>query len=93
MSDLSTPGTLPAPPTKHQLALMIWLAVFPTLTLINVVFENCLTNLHPVLRTFVLATVTVPIVTYGILPYLHRLRYRLLGRSAGSLPAEGRRGT
>ena len=26
-----TPGAF-GPPTKHQLALMIWLAVFPTLT-------------------------------------------------------------
>ena len=28
----------PRPPSKHQLALMIWLAVFPTLTVLNVVF-------------------------------------------------------
>jgi hypothetical protein len=27
------PGVL-GPPTKHQLALMIWLAVFPTLTIL-----------------------------------------------------------
>ena len=26
----SSPGA-PGPPTRHQLALMIWLAVFPTL--------------------------------------------------------------
>ena len=32
------PNSAPAasgPPTKHQLALMIWLAVFPTLTVLN----------------------------------------------------------
>ena len=28
-------ATLP-PPSKHQLALMIWLAVFPTLTVLNI---------------------------------------------------------
>lgn len=32
----------------------------------------------PVLRTFVLATVAVPIVIYGLMPHLHRLRARLL---------------
>jgi hypothetical protein len=29
-------------------------------------------------RTFVLATIAVPIVIYGLMPYLHRLRVRLL---------------
>ncbi|MCW2763691.1 MAG: hypothetical protein JWR85_3892 [Marmoricola sp.] len=52
MSNPST-TTRPAPPTKHQLALMIWLAVFPTLTVINLVFGELLATLHPVLRTFV----------------------------------------
>ncbi|MBP2216970.1 hypothetical protein [Arthrobacter sp. CAN_C5] len=70
----------PAPPTKHQLALMIWIAVFPTLTVINLVFGQWLDLLHPVLRTFVLATIAVPIVIYGIMPHLHRLRGRLLAR-------------
>jgi hypothetical protein len=36
----------------------------------------------PVLRTFVLATIAVPIVIYGLMPQLHRVRRRLLTRSA-----------
>ncbi len=72
----------PAPPTKHQLALMIWLAVFPTLTVINLLFGEQLATLHPVLRTLILATVAVPIVIYAIMPYLHRLRARLVNRAA-----------
>jgi antibiotic biosynthesis monooxygenase (ABM) superfamily enzyme len=68
------------PPTKHQLALMIWLCVFPTLTAINVAFAAWLGPLPPVLRTFVLATVAVPIVIYGLMPQLHRLRARLVLR-------------
>ncbi|MET4097307.1 antibiotic biosynthesis monooxygenase (ABM) superfamily enzyme [Arthrobacter sp. UYCu712] len=73
--------TRPTPPTKHQLALMIWLAVFPTLTVINLAFGDLLALLHPVLRTFVLATAAVPIVIYGIMPHLHRIRARLLNRT------------
>jgi hypothetical protein len=34
----------------------------------------------PVVRTFVLATVAVPIVIYGLMPHLHRARGRLLAR-------------
>jgi antibiotic biosynthesis monooxygenase (ABM) superfamily enzyme len=79
MSDhSSTAARVPvSPPTKHQLALMIWLAVFPTLTVLNLVLGDWLKTLSPVLRTFVLATVAVPIVIYGLMPQLHRLRVRL----------------
>jgi antibiotic biosynthesis monooxygenase (ABM) superfamily enzyme len=68
------------PPTRHQLALMIWLAVFPTLTVLNLALGDWLRTLAPVLRTFVLATVAVPIVIYGVMPQLHRLRGHLLSR-------------
>ncbi len=86
MSTQSTPATTTAlpvgPPTKHQLALMIWIAVFPTLTVINVIFGPWLKDTNAVLRTFILATVAVPIVIYGLMPRLHRIRVRLLTRSA-----------
>lgn len=70
------------PPTKHQLALMIWIAVFPTLTALNLSIGPWLSDAGPVLRTFVLATIAVPIVIYGIMPRLHRVRMRLLSRRA-----------
>ena len=66
------------PPTKHQLALMIWLCVFPTLTLINLALSDWLRPMSPVLRTFVLATIAVPIVIYGLMPQLHKARVRML---------------
>ena len=78
-----TPSRTAAPPTKHQLALMIWVAVFPTLTVLNLALGDALSGLPVVARTFVLATVAVPIVIYGVMPHLHRLRARLLaGRAA-----------
>jgi antibiotic biosynthesis monooxygenase (ABM) superfamily enzyme len=80
----SSRRSVPGPPGKHQLALMIWLAVFPTLTILNLVLGDWLHTLSPVLRTFVLATIAVPIVIYGLMPHLHRLRGRLLTRIASS---------
>jgi antibiotic biosynthesis monooxygenase (ABM) superfamily enzyme len=74
----------PSPPTKHQLALMIWLAVFPTLTVLNLALGDWLVTLSPVARTFVLATIAVPIVIYGVMPQLHRIRGRLLTRITGT---------
>ncbi|HYI52452.1 MAG TPA: hypothetical protein VEX57_00690 [Microlunatus sp.] len=77
---MTTPArsAAPSPPTQHQLALMIWLAVFPTLTVLNLVLGDWLVTLTPVLRTFVLATIAVPVVIYGLMPQLHRIRGRLL---------------
>lgn len=69
-----------APPTRHQLALMIWLCVFPTLLALNLVLSDWLAGMSTVPRTFVLATIAVPIVIYGLMPHLHRARARVLSR-------------
>jgi antibiotic biosynthesis monooxygenase (ABM) superfamily enzyme len=66
------------PPSKHQLALMIWLAVFPTLVVLNLALSGLLDGLPVVVRTFVLVTIAVPIVIYGLMPQLHRIRARLV---------------
>ena len=60
------PGSSPSaqspvgPPTKHQLAFMIWVAVVPTLTILNLTLGSWLSGSGPVLRTVVLASVAVP---------------------------------
>jgi antibiotic biosynthesis monooxygenase (ABM) superfamily enzyme len=79
------------PPGKHLLALMIWLCVFPTLTVLNLALSGWLRPMSPVLRTFVLATIAVPIVIYGLMPQLHRLRVRLLTEPVPRAPAPDRR--
>jgi antibiotic biosynthesis monooxygenase (ABM) superfamily enzyme len=61
---------------------MIWLAVLPTLTVLNLALSSVLADVATVPRTVVLATVAVPIVMYGLMPRLHRLRARLLLRRA-----------
>ena len=86
----SQPVSIP-PPSKHHLSVMIWLSVFPTLTVINLALGDWLKTLSPVLRTFVLATIAVPIVIYGLMPSMHRARTRLLTSraahgTAGSRP-------
>lgn len=79
---VSRPASIP-PPSKHHLSVMIWLSVFPTLTVINLALGDWLKTLSPVIRTFVLATIAVPIVIYGLMPYMHRLRTRLMAARAG----------
>ena len=76
MSQLAPVG----PPSKHQLALMIWLSVFPTLLLVNVALGDWLRSQPTILRTLLLTTIAVPIVIYGLMPRLHRIRVQLLTR-------------
>ncbi|MDP9027780.1 MAG: hypothetical protein M3N46_09545 [Actinomycetota bacterium] len=66
------------PPSTHQLALMIWIAVFPTLTGLNLLVGPVLADLNVVLRTLILVTVAVPVVIYGLMPQLHKVRRALI---------------
>jgi antibiotic biosynthesis monooxygenase (ABM) superfamily enzyme len=68
------------PPSKHQLALMIWIAVLPTLTILNLLFSDLLAPLPMIMKTLILVTVAVPIVIYAAMPQLHRIRRALITR-------------
>ena len=57
---------------------MIWLAVFPTLSVLNLVLSGVMGGLPIVLKTFVMATIAVPIVMYFVMPRLQRARAWLL---------------
>ena len=61
---------------------MIWVAVFPTLTVLNLALGDSLADLPSVLRTFVLATVAVPIVIYGLMPAPAPAPARIIGARA-----------
>jgi antibiotic biosynthesis monooxygenase (ABM) superfamily enzyme len=62
------------------MAVMIWLAAFPTLTVLQLLLKGVLAEAPVVLRTLVLATIAVPIVIYGLLPPLLRLRTHVVTR-------------
>jgi len=82
-------ATTARPPSRHQLALMIWLAVVPTLTVLNLALSRLLEGLPIVVRTLIVATIAVPIVMYGLMPRLHRLRGRLVARPPDTRRAVG----
>ena len=66
----------PRPPSQHTLALMIWIAVTPTLLAINLLLGPLMAGIPVVPRTIITVTIAVPIVIYGIMPVLHMLRRR-----------------
>ncbi|GAA4566805.1 hypothetical protein [Planotetraspora kaengkrachanensis] len=70
--------------SRHHQALMVWIAVLPTLTVLQLVLGGFLEGVPPYLRPPIIATLVVPIVVYGLLPPLQRLRARLAAVIAGS---------
>ncbi len=54
--------------------------MLPTLIVLNLALGSLLAGTPVVLRTVIVATIAVPIVMYGLMPRLHRLRARLLAR-------------
>ena len=69
--------TATAPVSQHRQAFTVWLAVLPTLTVLQLVLGDFLTKVHPYLRPPIMATVAVPIVVYGVMPRLARLTARV----------------
>lgn len=63
---------------------MIWIAVLPTLVVLQLLLGSALSGLAPVLRMIVMVTIAVPIVVYGFMPVLHRLRLTLVARAGRS---------
>ncbi|MEU8659856.1 hypothetical protein [Actinoplanes philippinensis] len=64
---------------RHRMAVMIWIAVAPTLIVLQLLLGDLLRNAPMVVRTLITATIAVPIVVYGLLPLLQRLAGRRSG--------------
>ena len=70
--------TLPAkpgetPPPRYKMAVVTWLAVFPTITAIFLLLSPVLTALPLLLRTLLLTLIMVTLMTYVVMPRMTRL--------------------
>jgi antibiotic biosynthesis monooxygenase (ABM) superfamily enzyme len=75
------------PPSRHRHALMVWIAVLPTLTALQLLLGGILQAVAVYLRPLIMATLTVPIVIYVLLPALQQLLTHLTG-DARSNPSD-----
>jgi antibiotic biosynthesis monooxygenase (ABM) superfamily enzyme len=69
-----------APPSPHRQAVTVWLAVLPTLTVLQLLLGGILAEVPPYLRPPIMATLAVPIVVYALMPRLSRLTARVARR-------------
>ena len=58
---------------KHKRAFLIWLAIYPLITILFFLLGDFLIAYPIAIRTFILTAVAVPIVFYVILPFYNRL--------------------
>jgi hypothetical protein len=78
LTGLETWFTLPEkrtviPPSRYKMALITWLAIFPLISAINVVFGSFLNQLPLLVRIFILTVVLVILMTYVVMPRMSRL--------------------
>lgn len=60
------------PPPKWKTAILIWLAIYPSITLFLLLAGKQLMLLPLPLRTLVLTAVLVPLMVFILLPFLQR---------------------
>jgi len=62
------------PPKKWKTAILIWIAIYPTITLIFFFFGKYLIQINPLpLRTLSITLVIVPLMVFVLLPQLQKL--------------------
>jgi hypothetical protein len=55
-------------PPKWKMAIIIWLAIYPLITIIFLLFNNQILLINPMLRTLAITVVVVPIMVFILIP-------------------------
>ncbi|MCI2956206.1 hypothetical protein MN032_00770 [Agromyces atrinae] len=80
---IGTPASsAPRPPSVHVRALLTWLAIFPLVTIGMLLLADVWAGWHPVLRSFALTLVVVPLAVYLVVPNLMKGYGALVRRRA-----------
>ncbi|PHN02365.1 hypothetical protein CRP01_32490 [Flavilitoribacter nigricans DSM 23189 = NBRC 102662] len=62
---------------KLKRTLIVWVSIYPPLTIILAVFKEHLNALPLALRTLVLTVILVPLMTYILIPFWTRIFDRI----------------
>ncbi|MGL5807228.1 hypothetical protein [Chroococcidiopsis sp.] len=66
------------PPSRYKMAIITWLAIFPLIVGINLLFGNVLSQLPMLLRSLILSATLVFLMTYIVMPRMTKLFSRWL---------------
>lgn len=68
----STAAVPPPPPPRRRMALLVWLAIYPTITLLLALGGDLIATWPLPLRTMALTAVAVPLMVFVLLPRLQQ---------------------
>lgn len=67
------------PPKKWKMAIVIWLAIYPLITLIFALIGKQLMQIHPLpLRTLIITLIVVPTMVFILIPTLQKILHNWL---------------
>jgi antibiotic biosynthesis monooxygenase (ABM) superfamily enzyme len=69
---------VPASPSVHMRVLITWLAVYPSITVLQLLLGSSVDGLPVAVRLLVITAVVVPVVVYVLVPGLLKIRAGLL---------------
>ena len=61
------------PPKKWKFALMVWIAIYPAITLASFLLGDFIKDLALPVRTLIMTGILVPLMVYVLLPFLRKL--------------------
>lgn len=61
------------PPKKWKYALMVWIAIYPAITLLSYLIGNEIKALPLPARTLIMTGILVPLMVYVLLPMLRKI--------------------
>jgi antibiotic biosynthesis monooxygenase (ABM) superfamily enzyme len=68
----AAPARRAGPPPRHRFALIVWLAIYPTITLLQHLGGPVINDWPLPVRTLALTAVVVPLMVFVLLPTLQR---------------------
>lgn len=66
-------------PQKWKMIIIVWIAIYPTITLMQAIFGNQLNQIQPMpLRTLVITAILVPVMVIILMPLQQKIFARWL---------------
>lgn len=65
---------------KHKQAFVIWLAIYPLITILYTILGPYLAEISTAIKTLILTLIAVPIMFYALVPLLNKVLCKWLNR-------------
>ena len=67
-------------PTKWKFAVMVWIAIYPAITVLTFLIGDSINNLPLPIKTLIMTGILVPLMIFVLLPLLRKLLGKWLNK-------------